>query len=528
VTSTIHDAAKSNPGGAPGSGGGQGGSGPGGNGVNAGGGPVQAGAGSTTTVGQRLKASPVLREAVRAAVEEVRRASASITDVRGPIDALREPYKQMLEKAGQTKGRTMLYPYLGSGVGNGALVELGDGSVKWDMICGIGVHFFGHSDPEMVEVNLLSAVEDTVQHGHLQSGTGQYEFADTLLREARKNSRIAYAFATNSGAMANENAIKVCYQKHAPANRVIAFRDCFMGRSVTMCQIGDTSAYRQGVPLSTLVDYMPFYDEVAAQRMGQTRFIDMAVAHLDQYISRYPKQHACFIFELVQGEGGFNTGPRDFFRVLMERCKAAGIAVWDDEIQTFGRTPRMFAYEHLDLGQYVDVLCVGKMTQACVTLYTEEYNPKPGLLSGTFAAPSSCFAVGRRVIERLRDGGYYTKDGGQPGLIAQHHKAFREQVRAMAARHPSWFPKVAEKVMEPGVADIVGGEGGMMRFTPFGGEKDKITKACQTCFEEGVVLFYCGHGPYHLRMLPPLGVMRVEDWPRVFECVERGLGRIAG
>lgn len=506
MTTTIHDTAKSNPGGTPGSAGGTG------------------SIGGTATIGQRLKANPALREAVRAAVEEVRRASASITDVRGPMDALREPYKQMLDKAGQTKGRTMLYPYLGSGVGNGALVELGDGSVKWDMICGIGVHFFGHSDPDLIEANLLSGVEDTVQHGHLMSNTGQYEFAQTLLAEARKNSRIAYAFATTSGAMANENAIKVCYQKHAPANRVIAFRDNFMGRSVTMCQIGDTSAYRQGVPLSTLVDYMPFYDEVAAERMGQTRFIDTAVAQLDQYITRYPKQHACFIFELVQGEGGFNTGPRDFFKALMERCKAAGIAVWDDEIQTFGRTPRMFAYEHLDLGQYVDVLCVGKMTQACVTLYTEEYNPKPGLLSGTFAAPSSCFAVGKRVVERLRDGDYY----GPTGLIGRHHKAFREQVRALAARHPAWFPRVAEKVGEPGVADIVGGEGGMMRFTPFGGDKDKITKSCQACFEEGVVLFYCGHSPYHLRMLPPLGVMKVEDWPRVFACVEKGLARIGG
>ena len=42
--------------------------------------------------------------------------------------------------------------------------------------------------------------------------------------------------------MANENALKVCYQKHAPASRVIAFKDCFMGRSVTMSQIGDFAA----------------------------------------------------------------------------------------------------------------------------------------------------------------------------------------------------------------------------------------------------------------------------------------------
>ncbi len=63
----------------------------------------------------------------------------------------------------------------------------------------------------------------------------------------------------------------------------------------------------------------------------------------------------------------------------------------------------------------------------------------------------------------------------------------------------------------------------MMRFTPFGGAKDKIMAACKACFDEGVILFYCGHGPYHVRMLPPLGVMKLEDWPRVFACMERGL-----
>ena len=73
-----------------------------------------------------------------------------------------------------------------------------------------------------------------------------------------------------------------------------------------------------------------------------------------------------------------------------------------------------------------------------------------------------------------------------------------------------------------------GGLGGMMRFTPFGGEKDKVGKAAKAIYDEGAVMFFCGHGPYHLRMLPPLGVMKMEDWPRVFEVVERGLAKVAG
>lgn len=490
--------------------------------------PSHAGAGAGTTVGESLMNSPVVDAAVRQIVGEVKAKSAQITDVRPPNAALKQSYDQYMARAADVRGRALLYPYLGSGVGNGALVELLDGSVKWDMITGIGVQFMGHSHPEVVEAAVRGGVADTVQHGNLQSNFEAYRFAELMTSLAKKNSRLKYCYCSTSGAMANENALKVCYQKHAPASRVIAFKDCFMGRSVTMSQIGDAAANRIGIPLSTLVDYMPFYDAAAAKAMsagdvsGKTRFIDSCVARLREYVERYPKQHACFIFEFVQGEGGFNTAPREFFLELIKVCREAKIAVWDDEIQSFGRTSRMFAYEELDLGEYVDVYCVGKMTQVCATLFTEEYNPGPGLLSGTFTSTSAAFNVGIKVLEHLdaKSGEYY----GPQGKFAQHHAQFAKHVRALAAKHPTWFPT---KTKWGELDDIVGGTGGMMKFTPFAGDKDKMNKACKALFDAGVIVFYCGHGPYHIRMLPPLPVFKDQDWSRVFACIESGLATVA-
>ena len=477
----------------------------------------------STTLGQQLRARPAVRAAIQTLVGEVKAAAAQLTDIRPPNPGLKELYEALMKRAADVRGRALLYPYIGSGLGNGALVELLDGSVKWDMIGGIGVHFFGHSEPDLIEESLTGSLDDTVKHGNLQSNMDAFEFGETFLNEAKRGSRLKYAYVATSGAMANENALKVCYQKHMPANRVIAFKDCFMGRSITMCQIGDTADYRQGVPLSTLVDYMPFFDEAQYKAMGAKRYIDLAVWHLNQYLDRYPNQHACFIFELMQGEGGFNVGNRDYFKALMDVCRARRVAIWDDEIQTWGRSPRMFAYEYFDLGDYVDVFCVGKMTQACVTLFTEEYNPKPGLLSGTFTGEGPSFRVGRRIVEKLRDGAptFY----GDNGLFARHHAAFREQVKALAARRPEWFPKVTDALGYE--HEHVGGVGGMMKFTPFGGKKDKITAACKTIFEEGAIVFYCGHSPYHIRMLPPLPVFKMEDWPKVFAAIERGLAKVA-
>ena len=471
------------------------------------------------TTGAQLAASDAIRGAIDTITTEVQRQTEQITDTRGPIDAQVQSYDELMARAAETRGRGLLYPYIGSGAGNGALVELADGSVKWDMIGGIGVNFFGHSHPELVRANLEASIEDTTKHGNLQSNFGAYRFAETLLAEARKNSRLNQIFVTTSGAMANESAVKVCYQHRAPAGRVIAFKHCFMGRSVTMANIGDSAAGRQGLPLTTPVDYMPFWNDDGAEAVGgKTKFIDHALWRLDQLVERYPDQHACFIFELIQGEGGFNVPPRDYLVALMQRCKDHGIPVWDDEIQTFGRTERMFAYETFDVGEFVDVFCVGKMTQACATLFTDEMAPKPGLLSGTFTGTTTDFASGTRIIEMLRDGDYY----GDEGLIRKHHEAFRAEARKLMDKHPDWFGPAPFGGPNPG------GHGGMMRITPFGGDKAKVAAACKACFDEGIVLFWCGHGPYHVRMLPPLGVMKLEDWPRVFECLERGFARVAG
>lgn len=475
------------------------------------------------THGEQLRQSPGVRNAISAIVDEVRARSSQLTDVRGPLTPeLAASFKRSLDSAAAVRGRPIYYPYLGSGLGNGPLVELLDGSVKLDMLTGIGAQFFGHSDPELVAVALEAATSNVALQGHLTGNEEAVRFAELILDLAKRGTRLSHCFLTNNGAMANENALKICFQKHAPASRVIAFENCFMGRSWAMSQVGDAAANRVGLPLNVLVDYMPFYDPAAARRMqagdvsGQTRFIDMAVSHLRQYVERYPAQHACFVFELVQGEGGFNTAPPEFFRELIRVCKDAKIAVWDDEIQAFGRTTSMFAFESLGLGSEIDVLCFGKMTQVCGVLYAADYNPKPGLLSATFLGSSDALRVGRRVLERLRDGDYY----GPKGRIARHHELFAQHARALIAKHPEWFPPCEQ------VTDLVGGTGGMMRFTPYGGKKDPVLKLCNTLFEEGVITFYCGHGPWHVRMLPPLGVLDESVWPRCFQLIESAMSKV--
>lgn len=471
-----------------------------------------------------LHDNPAVSGGIDSIIRELREVQSSITGVRPPVDELRVGYEKYLAQVEKDKGRKPVFPYVGSGLGNGPLVELADGSVKWDMINGIGVSMFGHSHPEMTEAAIRGALADTVMQGNLQFNREAIDFAQLLIEEAGRTSRITKCFLTNSGAMANESALKVSMQKTGgKAPRILAFTHNFMGRSIVLSQIGDSAAGRVGIPLNLQVDYMPFYDP----QLGQDS-IDDALSRLQQYIDRYPGQHACFAMELIQGEGGFNIGPREFFEPLMQLCRESGIPVLVDEIQTFGRTETMFHFESLGLGEYVDVVTIGKMSQVCACLYTEEMNPKPGLLSGTFIGSSVGLQVGKKMLETMRDGGYY----GPDGRIATLHQAFRERAEELVKKNPEFFGPIPHysglERPATGPPGPCGGIGGMMRFTPFGGDKAMILKGLHAMFEAGVIAFYCGHGPFHIRFLAPVGVMAPEQFDDVFTIVERALDKAAG
>ncbi len=461
-----------------------------------------------------------VESAIGTLIDELRTAQQSLTGAQPASGEHVETMQNWLDRVASTKGKPALYPYVGSGLGNGPLVQLEDGSVKWDMINGIGVHMFGHSDPAMVETAVRAAMTDVVMQGNLQFNADSILFSELLLEQAGSDSRIEHCFLSNSGAVANESALKICMQKRGGvAPRIIAFADCFMGRTTTMAQIGDSAAGRVGIPLNTQVDYMPFYDPEHG-----VRSIEYAVYHLEQQIARYPGQHACFVMELVQGEGGFNIAPREFFVPLMEVCRQNNIPVWADEVQTFGRTEQMFYYQQLGLGDYIDIVTIGKMSQVCACLYTADMNPKPGLLSGTFVGSSVGLNVGRRALQRLRDGGYY----GSDGKIAALQKAFRQHAKALVDKHPDWFGPVPHySGTHRQASGLYGGVGGMMRLTPFSGEKGRILKTLHTMFERGVIAFYCGHGPFHIRFLPPVGVMQPQQFGEVFEIFEASLAAAA-
>jgi 4-aminobutyrate aminotransferase-like enzyme len=429
----------------------------------------------------------------------------TITGIRPPDPALKQPYQEWIKEFGEVRGGDLFYPYLGSGFGNGPLVELADGSVKYDFISGIGVHHWGHSHPDMVEASLNAALWDTVMQGNLQQNVESLEFSRLILAGANeKGAGLSHCFLSTSGAMANENALKVIFQTKTPADRLLAFEGCFAGRSLATAQVTDRPGYREGLPTLIPVDYVPFFDAAAPEES-----IRNAKRILVRHLDRYPGRHAGMIFELVLGEGGFIPGDREFFVSLMEILREKNVAVFVDEIQTFGRTTELFAFQHFGLDPLVEVVTIGKLSQVCATLFTDAYRPKPGLLSQTFTASSAALSAGKVIVSGLRRGGYFGPDGKNVRL----HDYFVKRFEQVAHRQPRL---------------IAGpyGVGAMVAFTPFNGNPVKTKRFIHALFDAGVIAFYCGIDLSRVRFLVPAGAVTLEHIDQVMEIVEETLWEV--
>ncbi|MES2854628.1 MAG: acetylornithine aminotransferase, partial [Bdellovibrionota bacterium] len=80
-------------------------------------------------------------------------------------------------------------------------------------------------------------------------------------------------------------------------------------------------------------------------------------------------------------------------------------------MQTFMRTGELFCFEQLGIGQYIDICTVAKTLQTGATLYTEEYNPQPGLIAGTFSGASAALSAGLESLKMITEEGYLGPNG---------------------------------------------------------------------------------------------------------------------
>ncbi len=452
---------------------------------------------------QRLLSSPAFRDAKEALLRAIATETLSLREMRGPrSDTLRAQYARDLEDLTKMKGRDQYFTYLSNGVGSGPFIELTDGSVKLDLITGIGINFFGHSHPALME-ELVDGITSDVMQGNLQPGFESAEILRTLLGLVGEKSNLKHAWLFGSGTMANETALKIIRQKKYPASKIFAFADCFAGRSTAMQEVTDNPKYREGQPVYGEVSHLPFYDPT----LGVEASARKTVERMQQEIAKQPGKFAGIMLEIVQGEGGIRYAPREWYVAVLNAARTANLAIWFDEVQTFGRLESLFAFQAFGLDDYADVVTIGKLLHSCATLYRAEYNPKPGLVAGTFTGSNAALRTGRRILEILSQGGYYGPDG-KIAKLSSHFRAGLERLKNGSC---------AGRIGEIRVI------GGMIGFGVQSQNLDDTKNLLLKLFDAGVVAFLAGHDPYVVRCLPPFGVMEKADIDLALEKIEATL-----
>lgn len=442
------------------------------------------------TKASKFYQDPRLKEAKRLVLECLKDAQKEFHGVEGP----KNDDQLLLEEFAKVRSLPLYYPYIGSGFGAGPLVELVDGSVKYDMISGIGVHYLGHSHSDLVASSFDAALSDTVMQGNLQQNADALELSQRLLKE----SSLDHCFLSTSGAMACENALKICFQKNYPKTRVLAFERAFAGRTLALSQITDKPSFREGLPVTIAVDYIPFFD-FRNPHESIERTLDILRGH----VRRYPRQHAVMCMELVQGEGGFWVGSEEFFKALIDVLKEHSIAIWADEIQTFARTEKLFAFQFFNLQNLIDIVTIGKVSPACATLFRKEFAPKAGLLSQTFTASTSAIRASLTIIDQALQSNFF----GPNGFISQIYNSTS-----------AGFSRLHQKY---GCVHGPYGIGSMLAFTPFDGSEEVAKKFAQKLFHNGVISFVAGSNPTRLRFLPPVGAISLQDIEAVLGIIEK-------
>ena len=272
--------------------------------------------------------------------------------------------------------------------GEGSWIWDAEGNRYLDLFPGWGCNLIGHCPPRVVQA-VQKQVETLVHVPNSWHMQQQGEWAKLL----SDRSFGGQAFFCNSGAEANEAAIKLARLHHGPQRyKIITFEGGFHGRSLATTTATAQPKYHEGLgPLVAGFLYAPHGDLNAVKEL-----ID--------------DETCAIMIEPVQGEGGVRIPPASYLKGLRELADQHDLLLIFDEVQTgCGRTGKWFGYQYFDVTPDVITLakslCGGVAAGAMMT--TAEIAPslRPGMHAATFGGNPIAAAAGIATIKTIEEEG---------------------------------------------------------------------------------------------------------------------------
>ena len=324
---------------------------------------------------------------------------------------------ELMQTADQVIAGTYLRFPVALTKGKGCRVWDETGKAYTDFIAGIAVCNLGHAHPQLADVVARQAQE--LWHVSNLYYTGpQVELAQWLV----DNSFADRVFFANSGAEANEAAIKLARRYFSDRSqsdrfRIITMDRSFHGRTMATLSATGQSKVKKGFdPVLQGFDQVPFNDIDAVRR--QINDTTCAV-----------------LVEPIQGEGGVCCPSPEYLASLRRLCDDAGILLIFDEIQTgMGRTGRLFAYEHFatvpDIMTLAKALGNGLPIGAMLARESVAAAFGPGSHASTFGGTPLVTSVALETCRIL-------KEDGVIDAAAETGAYFKERLSWLKDRHDS-------------------------------------------------------------------------------------------
>ncbi len=292
-----------------------------------------------------------------------------------------------------------------------------DGERYLDFGAGIAVNALGHAHPHLVK----ALTEQAAKLWHT-SNLYQIPEGERLAKRLVENTFADVVFFSNSGAEANEAAIKMARKYHASKGqperfRIITFEGAFHGRTLATIAAGGQAKYLEGFgPKVEGFDQVPF-------------------DNLEALKAAIGPETAAIMIEPIQGEGGIRPVPNAFMRELRGLCDAHGLLLIFDEIQTgVGRTGKLFAYEWT--GVTPDIMAVAKgigggfPMGACLATAEAASGMTVGSHGTTFGGNPLAMAVGNAVLDVILEPGFLQRVE-RVGLL------LKQRLAELKDRHPA-------------------------------------------------------------------------------------------
>jgi predicted acetylornithine/succinylornithine family transaminase len=276
--------------------------------------------------------------------------------------------------------------------GEGSVVFDDEGKRYLDYFPGWGCGLLGHCPPRVVEA--LQRQAATLIH---VPNTWHTE-PQALLAEALsvRTTWQGQCFFCNSGAEANEAAIKLARLNGNGRYKIITFTDSFHGRTMGALTATAQPKYHQGVgPMLPGFEYAPYGDLEAVRKLVDNETVAV-------------------MLEPIQGEGGVNVPPAGFLEGLRELADRHKLLLIFDEVQTgMGRTGKWYAHQHW--GVTPDVVTLAKALAGGVAMGGLIARPevadklRPGTHAATFGGNPLAAAAALATIETIEQDGLLSR-----------------------------------------------------------------------------------------------------------------------